>query len=66
MLVVYNFVTIILEAELSMNKNAIIACLIFIMSTNFVQAFDLDMTVDDEIRKNYNSSKLVDDTHTGS
>ena len=48
-----------------MNKNAIIACLIFIMSTNFVWAFDLDMTVDDEIRKNYNSSKLVEDTHTG-
>ena len=29
-----------------------------------VQAFDLDMTVDDDIRKNYNSSKLVKDTHT--
>lgn len=27
-------------------------------------AFDLDMTVDDDIRKNYNSSKLVKDTHT--
>lgn len=66
MLVVYNFVTIVLEAELIMNKNAVIACLIFILSSNFVQAFNLDMTVDDEIRKNYNSSKLVDDTHTGS
>ena len=66
MLVVYKFVTIVLEAELIMNKNAVIACLIFITSTNFVQAFDLDMTVDDEIRKNYNSSKLVEDTYTGS
>lgn len=27
-------------------------------------AFDLDMTVDDDIRKNYNSSQLVKDTHT--
>lgn len=27
-------------------------------------AFDLDMTVDDEIRTNYNSSKLVKDTNT--
>ena len=27
-------------------------------------AFDLDMTVDDDIRKNYNSSKLVNDTNT--
>lgn len=29
-----------------------------------VFALDLDLTVDDEIRKNYNSSKLVKDTHT--
>lgn len=49
-----------------MSKNALIACLILIISTNYVRAFDLDLTVDDEIRKNYNSSKLVDDTHTGS
>ena len=27
-------------------------------------AFDLDMTVDDDIRKNYNSTKLQQDTHT--
>lgn len=27
-------------------------------------AFDLDMTVDDDIRKNYNSSKLINDTNT--
>lgn len=49
-----------------MNKNVVIACLIFIFSTNSVLAFDLDMTVDDEIRKNYNSSKLINDTHTQS
>ena len=49
-----------------MNKNVVIACLIFIFSTNYVHAFDLDMTVDDEIRKNYNSSKLINDTHTQS
>ena len=29
-------------------------------------AFDLDMTIDDDIRKNYNSSKLVNDTNTES
>ena len=28
------------------------------------KAFDLDMTVDDDIRKNYNSSKLIKDTQT--
>ena len=33
---------------------------------NKVHAFDLDMTVDDEIRKNYNSLKLIQDTHTES
>ena len=49
-----------------MNKNVVIACLIFIFSTNYTCAFDLDMTVDDEIRKNYNSSKLIEDTHTQS
>ena len=30
-----------------------------------VHAFDLDMTVEDDIRKNYNSSQLVNDTNTG-
>ena len=29
---------------------------------NFGHAFDLDETIDDEIRKNYNPTKLVDDT----
>ncbi len=49
-----------------MNKNVVIASLIFIFSTNYTCAFDLDMTVDDEIRKNYNSSKLINNTHTQS
>ena len=31
---------------------------------NCGHAFDLDMTVEDEIRKNYNSNKLVEDTKT--
>ena len=35
-----------------------------ILSFEHAHAFDLDMTVDDEIRKNYNSSKLVKDTNT--
>lgn len=34
----------------------------FIFCNSHALAFDLDMTVDDEIRKNYNSSKLVKDT----
>ena len=34
---------------------------LFLLNINLVQAFDLDETVDDEIRKNYNSSKLKDD-----
>ena len=29
-----------------------------------VLSFDLDMTVEDDIRKNYNSSKLIQDTNT--
>ena len=36
----------------------------FSLSMPAVFALDLDLTVDDEIRKNYNSSKLVKDTHT--
>lgn len=37
---------------------------IIIFSFEHAQAFDLDMTVDDDIRKNYNSSKLIKDTKT--
>ena len=35
-----------------------------ILCATCVHAFDLDMTVDDDIRKNYNSSKLKTDTKT--
>jgi len=45
--------------------NSLILTIVLLMSTlNACQAFDLDMTVDDDIRKNYNASKLVKDTHT--
>ena len=47
-------------------RNVIITLLFTIYCSNNVCAFDLDMTVDDEIRKNYNSSKLIDDTNSGS
>ncbi len=43
-------------------KNVIIT--LFLLVSTHAHAFDLDMTVDDDIRKNYNSSKLVKDTNT--
>lgn len=45
-----------------MNKTVYILLFLYITSLNFAHAFDLDMTVDDEIRKNYNSTKLIQDT----
>lgn len=45
-------------------KKRILTLIILIFASQAVWAFDLDMTVDDDIRKNYNSSKLVKDTHT--
>ncbi len=39
-----------------------ITLFILILCTKHVFAFDLDMTVDDDIRKNFNSSQLVNDT----
>ena len=47
-----------------MNNKLISILILLIFSQNSIKAFDLDMTVDDDIRKNYNSSKLVEDTHT--
>jgi len=41
-----------------------ITLFVLIFCTNHVHAFDLDMTVEDDIRKNYNSSQLVNDTKT--
>lgn len=46
-------------------KKSVLNTLIYIFfissMTNFAHAFDIDETVDDEIRKNYNSSKLIND-----
>ena len=39
-----------------------ITLFLLIFCAMHVHAFDLDMTVDDDIRKNYNSSKLLKDT----
>ena len=41
-----------------------ITLFILILCAEHVFSFDLDMTVEDDIRKNYNSSKLVNDTNT--
>ena len=42
----------------------IIIIYLSIFSVGHAFCFDLDMTVDDDIRKNYNSSRLVNDTNT--
>lgn len=42
-------------------KNTLIIALLYIVSINNGHAFDIDETVDDEIRKNYNSSRLIND-----
>ena len=41
----------------------IISFFLLISYAEHALAFDLDMTVEDDIRKNYNSSKLVKDTN---
>ena len=41
-----------------------ITLFLILYCANHANAFDLDMTVDDDIRKNYNASKLVKDTKT--
>ena len=45
-------------------KKILLLQILILLTSQFAWAFDLDMTVDDDIRKNYNSSKLVKDTHT--
>ena len=45
-------------------KKILLLQILILFTSQFAWAFDLDMTVDDDIRKNYNSSKLVKDTHT--
>lgn len=47
-----------------MLRIVIITLFVTIFCANHAFSFDLDMTVDDDIRKNYNSSKLVKDTNT--
>ena len=42
-------------------KKTLIALVLSCSMTNFGHAFDIDETVDDEIRKNYNSTQLIDD-----
>ena len=41
-----------------------ITLFLLILCTNHAFCFDLDTTVDDEIRKNYNPTKLMNDTNT--
>lgn len=41
-----------------------ITLFLLILCTNHAFCFDLDTTVDDEIRKNYNPTKLINDTNT--
>lgn len=43
-------------------KNTIFLSILLIFSVNIGHAFDLDETVDDEIRKNYNDTKLINDS----
>ena len=45
-----------------MKKIVFFTLILQIFTFIHAHAFDLDMTVDDEIRKNYNSSKLIKDT----
>ena len=47
-----------------MLRIVIITLFVMFLSFEHAHAFDLDMTVDDDIRKNYNSSKLIKDTNT--
>ncbi len=43
-------------------KKIVYVLILLIFLSNKTHALDLDMTVDDEIRKNYNPSKLIQDT----
>ena len=42
-------------------KNTLIIALVYTFLTNIGHAFDIDETVDDEIRKNYNPTQLIQD-----
>ena len=43
-------------------QKTLIITLLYITSIPFGHAFDIDETIDDEIRKNYNPTKLIQDT----
>ena len=43
-------------------KKTLIAIILSLSMTNFGHALEFDATIDDEIRKNYNPNKLVNDT----
>ena len=43
-------------------KNTLFSIILVLGMTNIGHAFDVDETVDDEIRKNYNPAKLIEDT----
>lgn len=45
-------------------KIVTITLFLLICFAEHAESFDLDMTIEDDIRKNYNSSKLVNDTKT--
>ena len=45
-------------------KNTLIITLLYTIFVNSGHAFDLDATVDDEIRKNYNPTQLINDVGT--
>lgn len=45
-------------------KSTLILALVYIFSISLGHAFDLDETVDDEIRKNYNPTQLINDVST--
>ena len=47
-------------------KNTLIGLIFYLGMTNLGHAFDIDATVDDEIRKNYNPTKLIEDTGVSS
>ena len=50
-----------MKSSLHLYKKITFLLLILFLTTNFSHAFDLDETVDDTIRKNYNDTKLIND-----
>ena len=53
-----------MKNEIYILRIVTITLILLIFLANNAFCFDLDITVDDDIRKNYNSSKLVKDTQT--